>query len=81
LVRPTFFQPFAVKDNWNVLPSVSYISVSRYIGIILFGVQGLNKIEKVCKFDPTGYDSRGMKLSNPGDLMYTVLMLTLNTAS
>jgi hypothetical protein len=27
-----FSQPFAIKDNWNVLPSVSYISVSRYMG-------------------------------------------------
>jgi hypothetical protein len=27
-----FSQPFAVKDNWNVLPSVSYISVSKYLG-------------------------------------------------
>jgi hypothetical protein len=30
-----FSQPFAIKDNWNVLPSVSYISVSRYMGISL----------------------------------------------
>jgi hypothetical protein len=42
-----FSQPFAVKDNWNVLPSVSYISVSRYMGIISSGVQGsVNKIDK-----------------------------------
>jgi hypothetical protein len=35
------------KENWNVLPSVSYISVLKYIEIISFGVQGsLNKIEK-----------------------------------
>jgi OOP family OmpA-OmpF porin len=27
-----FSQPFAVKDNWNILPSVSYLSVSRYVG-------------------------------------------------
>ncbi|TRX36309.1 OmpA family protein, partial [Flavobacterium restrictum] len=26
-----FSQPFAVKDNWNILPSVSYLSVSRYV--------------------------------------------------
>jgi hypothetical protein len=42
-------------------------------GYFSFGVQGsLNKIEKYVKFDPTGsgFDSRGMKLSNPGDLMY-----------
>jgi hypothetical protein len=46
--------------------------VSRYIGIIsLWCSRSLNKIE-ICKFDPTGsgFDSRGMKLSNPGDLMY-----------
>jgi hypothetical protein len=46
--------------------------VSRYIGIIL--VFKDLKIEKNVKFDPTGsgFDSRGMKLSNPGDLMYYV---------
>jgi hypothetical protein len=32
LGRPSFSQPFAVKDNWNILPSVSYLSVSKYIG-------------------------------------------------
>jgi hypothetical protein len=48
LVRPTFSQPFAAKDNWNVLPSVSYISVSKYLGDnFSFGVQGsVNKIDK-----------------------------------
>jgi OOP family OmpA-OmpF porin len=67
-------QLFAVNDNWNILPSVSYISVSKYLGDnFSFGVQGsVNKIKKYVKFDPTGtgYDSRGMKVSNPGDLMY-----------
>jgi OOP family OmpA-OmpF porin len=69
-----FSQPFAVKDNWNVLPSVSYIRVSKYLGDnFSFGVQGsVNKIDKYVKFDPTapGHDSRGMVVSNPGDLMY-----------
>ena len=69
-----FSQPFAVKDNWNILPSVSYISVSKYLGDnFSFGVQGsVNKINKYVKFDPTatGHDSRGMVVSNPGDLMY-----------
>jgi outer membrane protein OmpA-like peptidoglycan-associated protein len=69
-----FSQPFAVKDNWNVLPSVSYISVSKYLGDnFSFGVQGsVNKIDKYVKFDPTaaGSDARGMVVSNPGDLMY-----------
>jgi hypothetical protein len=74
LVRPAFFQPFAAKDNWNVLPSVSYISVSKYLGDnFSFGVQGsVNKIDKYVNFAPgmAGSDSRGMVVSNPGDLMY-----------
>jgi OOP family OmpA-OmpF porin len=69
-----FSQPFAVKDNWNVLPSVSYISVSKYIGDnFSFGVQGsVNKVDKYVKFAPgmSGGDTRGMVVSNPGDLMY-----------
>ena len=69
-----FSQPFAVKDNWNILPSVSYLSVSRFVGDnFSFGVSGsVNKITKYVKFAPTavGHDSRGMVVSNPGDLMY-----------
>lgn len=69
-----FSQPFAVKDNWNILPSVSYLSVSRFVGDnFSFGVSGsVNKITKYVKFAPTalGHDSRGYVVSNPGDLMY-----------
>jgi outer membrane protein OmpA-like peptidoglycan-associated protein len=69
-----FSQPFAVKDNWNILPSVSYLSVSKYIGDnFSFGLSGsVNKIDKYVKFAPfsTGADSRGYVVSNPGDLMY-----------
>jgi OOP family OmpA-OmpF porin len=69
-----FSQPFATKDNWNVLPSVSYLSVSRYIGDnFSFGLSGsVNKITKAVYFNPTapGHDSRGYIVTNPGDLMY-----------
>ena len=69
-----FSQPFAVKDNWNILPSVSYLSVSKYIGDnFSFGLAGsVNKIDKSVKFAATavGHDSRGYVVSNPGDLMY-----------
>ncbi|MGL2992650.1 OmpA family protein [Flavobacterium sp. TSSA_36] len=69
-----FSQPFAVKDNWNILPSVSYIQVSRHInGGFSFGLSGsVNKIDKFVSFAPTaaGADSRGMVVTNPGDLMY-----------
>ncbi len=69
-----FSQFFAVKDDWNVLPSVSYLSVSKYVGDnFSFGVQGsVNKISKAVYYSPTavGHDSRGYIVSNPGDLMY-----------
>ncbi|MEP6804018.1 MAG: OmpA family protein [Flavobacterium sp.] len=69
-----FSQPFAVKDNWNILPSLSYIGVSRYVGSgFSVGLQGsVNKIDKFVSFAPTaaGHDSRGNVVSNPGDLMY-----------
>ena len=69
-----FSQPFDVKNNWNILPSVSYLSVSRYLGSgFSLGLQGsVNKIDKFVVFDPMnpGSDSRGMVVTNPGDLMY-----------
>ncbi|RKS15558.1 OmpA family protein [Flavobacterium sp. 120] len=69
-----FSQPFAIKDNWNILPSVSYLSVSRYVGDnFSFGLSGsVNKIDKYVTFAPTaaGHDSRGYVVTNPGDLMY-----------
>ncbi|UQD55407.1 OmpA family protein [Flavobacterium sp. K5-23] len=69
-----FSQPFAVKENWNILPSVSYLSVSKYVGDnFSFGVSGsVNKIDKYVRFAPTavGHDSRGYVVNNPGDLMY-----------
>ena len=60
-----FSQPFAVKDNWNILPSVSYLSVSRYVGNnFSFGIQGsVNKIDKYV-------NSGTLVVTNPGDLMY-----------
>ncbi len=69
-----FSQPFAVKDNWNILPSVTYLGVSKYIGDnFSFGVSGsLNKVSKFVSFNPAaaGHDSRGYVVTNPGDLVY-----------
>lgn len=69
-----FSQPFGVKDNWNILPSLSYIGVSRYVGSgFSVGLQGsVNKIDKYVTFSPSSpdADSRGNVVSNPGDLMY-----------
>jgi OOP family OmpA-OmpF porin len=63
-----FSQPLAVKDNWNILPSVSYIGVSKYVGDnFSFGVSGtMNKMDKFVSYSP----AKGYVVSNPGDLMY-----------
>lgn len=44
-----FDEYFNVSDHWNILPSVSYVGVSKYIGDgFSIGVRGsLNRIEKI----------------------------------
>ena len=69
-----FSQPFNVSENWNILPSVSYIGLARSVGNnFSVGIQGsINKIDKWVTFDPTapGHNSSGYVVKNPGDLMY-----------
>ena len=67
-------QPFGVSENWNILPSVSYLSLSRSVGKSLsVGVQGsINKISKYVVFDESNPKSNsfGNVVVNPGDLTY-----------
>ena len=67
---PKWIQLVNAKENWNILPSVSYLNVSRYVGDgFSFGVTGsVNKIDKWVDRDPstTATDI----VSNPGDLTY-----------
>ena len=69
-----FSQAFNVKENWNILPSVSYLKISRSVGNnFSVGLQGsINKISKFVNFDPTapGHNGAGYVVTNPGDLMY-----------
>ena len=69
-----FSQMFNVSENWNILPSVSYIGVARSVGNNLsVGLQGsINKIDKYVIFAPTapGHNDAGYVVVNPGDLMY-----------
>jgi OOP family OmpA-OmpF porin len=68
-----FNQPFKVDESWNILPSVSYLHVSKYVGDgFTFGVSGsVNKISKLTTIDPTS-TAGGMNyvVTNPGDLTY-----------
>ena len=74
LFEKTYSQALDMKDNWNIVPSVSYLSVSKYVGDgFSFGMTGsFNKITKFVEFKPTtaGADGRGMVVSNPGNLYY-----------
>ena len=67
---PKFIQLLNVKENWNILPSVSYLNVSRYVGDgFSFGLTGsVNKIDKWVSRVP-GTESTDL-VSNPGDLSY-----------
>jgi len=64
-----FNEYFNVKENWNILPSVSYLNVSRALGDdFAIGLTGsVNKIDKLVTRTPGTND---FSVSNPGDLTY-----------
>ncbi|MCG2610230.1 OmpA family protein [Flavobacterium sp. SM15] len=69
-VEDQFSQYFNANKYWNILPSVSYVNVSRHVGNnFSFGVTGsVNKIDKFVgerMTNPGDYP-----VGNPGDLMY-----------
>ena len=69
-VEDQFSQYFNAKGYWSIIPSVSTLSVSRYVGDnFSFGVTGsVNKINKIVSERltiPGDYP-----VTNPGDLMY-----------
>jgi OOP family OmpA-OmpF porin len=76
-----FDQPFKVSDNWNILPSVSYINASRYVGSgFIVGITGsINQVDKyvvpVSGKTPNGPND--FIAVNPGDLMYYGIDATL----
>ena len=67
---PKWIQLVNANENWNILPSVSYINVSRYVGDgFSFGLTGsVNKIDKWVSRVP-GTLSTDL-VTNPGDLSY-----------
>ena len=60
---------FNTKDHWNILPSVSYLNVSRAIGNNLsVGITGsVNKIDKIVTRTP---GTNQYVVTNPGDVTY-----------
>ena len=73
-VEDQFSQYFDAKKYWSIIPSVSYINVSRYVGDnFSFGVTGsVNKINKFVgerTYDPVT-NTNDYPVANPGNLMY-----------
>lgn len=62
-------QYFKVGEHWNYIPSVSFVSIDRYIGKgFSFGVTGsVNKIDKFVEFRNA---EGNYNVTNPGDLEY-----------
>jgi outer membrane protein OmpA-like peptidoglycan-associated protein len=69
-IEDQFSQYFNARDNWNIIPSVSYLNVSKYVGSnFTFGVTGsVNKIKRFV--NPLVAPSLDYNVTNPGDLMY-----------
>lgn len=64
-----FSQYFNAKDNWNILPAVSFVSVSKHIGgNFTFGVTG--SMNKITKFVLPRVNNGPYEVINPGDLNY-----------
>jgi len=67
---PKFIQLSNAEENWNFLPSVTYLSVSKYVGDgFSFGLTGsVNKIDKWVTRDTNTLATD--LITNPGDLSY-----------
>jgi OmpA-OmpF porin, OOP family len=69
-IEDQFSQFFDAQEYWNILPTVSYVNLSRNVGSnVSFGVTGsVNKMTRfVSPIDPTTND---YVVTNPGDLNY-----------
>jgi outer membrane protein OmpA-like peptidoglycan-associated protein len=64
-----FSQYFNAKDNWNLLPAVSFVNLSKHVGgNFSFGVTG--SINKITKYVLPRVDNGPYEVVNPGDLSY-----------
>ncbi len=68
-VEDQFSQFFNAKDNWNILPSVSYVNLSKYVGSnFSFGVTG--SVNKLTRFVLPRVGTDPYMVVNPGDINY-----------
>ena len=70
-------QFFNAKDNWNILPSVSYINVSKYVGSnFSFGVTG--SVNKLTRYVLPRVGQGPYTVVNPGDKNYYAADAVIN---
>jgi OmpA-OmpF porin, OOP family len=62
-----FSDAFSVKNNWNIVPTISYIGVSKYVGDnFSIGLSAsFNKVSKYVSLVNSNY-----VVSNPGDVTF-----------
>jgi outer membrane protein OmpA-like peptidoglycan-associated protein len=73
-IKDQFSQFFNAREYWSVMPAVSSVNVSRYVGNnFSFGVTGsINKINKMVgeRVYDAATNTSEYTVANPGDLMY-----------
>jgi OmpA-OmpF porin, OOP family len=69
-MKQQFSEYFNAEDHWNMIPSVSSLTVSRYVGDnFSFGLTGsVNKIKRMV--DKVPGTTNTYMVTNPGDLSY-----------
>lgn len=68
-LKDQFSNYFNAKDNWNFIPSLSYLNVSKYAGDnFSFGLTG--SVNKISKFVNKKAADGSYSVVNPGDLNY-----------
>lgn len=64
-----FSQFFNARDNWNILPSVSFVNVSKHVGgNFSFGITG--SLNRISRFVNPRVNNGPYTVTNPGDINY-----------
>ena len=72
-----FSQFFNAKDNWNILPSVSFVNVSKYVGDnFSFGVTG--SVNRLTRYVLPRVEEDPYTVVNPGDENYYAIDGVIN---
>ncbi len=72
-----FSQFFNAKQNWNILPAVSYVNVSKYVGSnFSFGVTG--SINRITRYVLPRVGDGPYTVVNPGDKNYYAVDAVVN---